>query len=117
MIKKLSTLSTSALLLFSCSTTTVSQLGPQTYTKGNCSVTVYQTRTEAEKLGKITEACIVTGSSAFSFDHSPEGAIKNNIKGVCNCGASKAYIESRHTNSDIGFKGLSHVTLIGFNVK
>lgn len=117
MIKKLIPIALTASIFLSCSTTTVTQIGPETYTKGNCTVTVYQTRAEAEKLGKIIEACVVSGSSVPGFDHSPEGAIKKNIKGVCGCGATKAYVESRHTDNDMGFKGASHVTMVGFNVK
>jgi hypothetical protein len=56
----------------------------------------------------------VEGSSAFSFDHSIEGAIKNNISKVCGCGVSKAYVDSAHTQAHMGIKGVSHVRLVGF---
>ena len=60
------------------------------------------------------EVCVVEGSSAFSFDHSIEGAIKNNIDKICMCGVAKAYIESTHTESQMGIKGISYVNLVGF---
>jgi len=87
------------------------------YSVGACEVKVYQTKSKALEAGNITEVCIVSGSSAFSFDHSIEGAIKKNIKEVCKCGVTNAYIESRHTQSEMGLKGVSHVTLVGFRYK
>ncbi|MBI1920303.1 MAG: hypothetical protein HYS23_04385 [Geobacter sp.] len=98
-----------------CSTAYVQMVDRVThYSVGPCEVDVYQTKAKALEAGNITEMCIVSGSSAFSFDHSIEGAIKNNIKKVCDCGVTNAYIESRHTQSEMGIKGVSHVTLVGF---
>jgi len=85
-----------------------------TYKSGNCEVKVYQTKTQAIESGMTKEVCVVEGSSAFSFDHSIEGAIKNNIKKVCQCGVTKAYVESAHTESRMGIKGVSYVNLVGF---
>ena len=75
---------------------------------------VFQTRSEAMQNGMVKEICVVEGSSAFSFDHSIEGAVKKNIKEVCSCGVDKAYIKSAHTESQMGIKGVSYVNLVGF---
>jgi hypothetical protein len=88
--------------------------GSSTYKAGSCEVEIYQTKTAALEHGLKTEVCVVEGSSAFSFDHSIEGAVKNNIRKICSCGVSKAYIESAHTESQMGIKGVSYVNLVGF---
>jgi hypothetical protein len=85
-----------------------------TYESGNCEVTVYQTKSQAIENGMTKEVCIVEGSSAFSFDHSIEGAIKNNINKICQCEVKNAYIESAHTESKMGIKGVSYINLVGF---
>ncbi|CAD7730361.1 hypothetical protein LMG31884_44710 [Xanthomonas hydrangeae] len=84
------------------------------YKSGSCEVTIYQTKSQAIEGGLKREVCVVEGSSAFSFNHSIEGAIKNNIKKVCQCGVSRAYVESGHTESQMGVKGVSYINLIGF---
>lgn len=106
---------TVALLLVSCATGSVRMIGGSSnYKSGSCEVQVFQTKSAAIENGLQKEVCVVEGSSAFSFDHSIEGAVKNNIKKVCSCGVSKAYIESAHTESQKGIKGVSYVNLIGF---
>lgn len=103
------------LQLMGCATGSVRMIGEaKAYKSGNCEVEVYQTKTSALGNGIQKEVCIVEGSSAFSFDHSIEGAIRNNIKKICSCGVSKAYIESAHTESQMGIKGVSYVNLVGF---
>ena len=102
-------------LISGCATGSVRMIGQATtYSSGNCEVTVHQTRNQALANGMTRELCIVEGSSAFSFDHSTEGAIKNNIKKLCQCGAKQAYIESAHTESQMGIKGVSYINLVGF---
>lgn len=101
--------------LAGCATGSVRMIGhAATYKSGNCEVTVYQTKSQAIENGMTKEVCLVEGSSAFSFDHSVEGAIKNNIDKVCRCGATQAYIESAHTESKMGIKGVSYINLVGF---
>lgn len=85
-----------------------------TYKSGSCEVRIYQTKSQAVEGGMTREVYIVEGSSAFSFDHSIEGAIKNNIDKVCRCGVSKAYVESGHTESRMGIKGASYINFVGF---
>lgn len=109
----------SAFIVFSylsgCATGSVRMIGhAATYESGNCEVTVYQTKSQAIENGMTKEVCIVEGSSAFSFDHSIEGAIKNNINKICQCGVKNAYIESAHTESKMGIKGASYINLVGF---
>lgn len=100
--------------LGACATTTVERLDDATiYHSGACSVTVYPTETMAQEAGTFQEVCIVTGSSAFSFDHSISGAINKNVSKVCECGADSAYIQSRSTESSLGMRGVSNVTLVG----
>lgn len=106
------------LLELGCSTATVRMVDDiGHYSVGTCKVNVYQTKTKALEAGEITEVCIVSGTSAFSWDHSIEGAIRKNIEKICECGVTNAYIESRHTQSEMGIKGVSHVTLVGFRYK
>ncbi len=101
--------------LSGCATGSVRMIGDVvTYKNGSCEVKVYQTKTQAIASGMTKEVCVVEGSSAFNFDHSIEGAIKNNIKKICECGVTKAYIQSAHTESHMGIKGVSYVVLIGF---
>jgi len=88
--------------------------GSSVYASGNCEVEVFQTKSAAIEAGLQKEVCVVEGSSAFSFDHSIEGAVKNNVKKICSCGVRKAYIESAHTESQMGIKGVSYVNLVGF---
>ncbi len=101
--------------LSGCATGSVRMIGNSTiYKSGSCEVTVYQTKNQAIESGMTKEICVVEGSSAFSFDHSTEGAIKNNINKICQCGVKNAYIESAHTESQMGLKGISYINLIGF---
>lgn len=101
--------------LSGCATGSVRMIGnASTYKSGSCEVTVYQTKNQAIENGMTREVCIVEGSSAFSFDHSTEGAIKNNINKICDCGVKNAYIESAHTESQMGIKGISYINLVGF---
>lgn len=98
-----------------CATGSVRMVGDAaTYQSGSCAVTVYQTKDQAVENGMKKEICVVDGSSAFSFDHSINGAIKNNISKICKCGVTKAYVSAAHTESEMGIKGLSYVNLIGF---
>lgn len=108
----------SAFIVFSylsgCATGSVRMIGhAATYKSGSCEVMVYQTKSQAIENGMTKEICIVEGSSAFSFDHSIEGAIKNNINKICQCGVKNAYIESAHTESQMGMKGISYINLVG----
>ena len=101
--------------LSGCATGSVRMIGhAATYKSGSCEVNVYQTKSQAIENGMTKEVCIVEGSSAFSFDHSIEGAIKNNIDKICQCGVTKAYVESAHTESEMGIKGVSYINLVGF---
>lgn len=101
--------------LSGCATGSVRMIGnATTYKSGSCEVRVYQTKNQAMKDGMTKEICIVEGSSAFGFDHSTEGAIKNNINKICQCGVESAYIESVHTESKMGVKGISYINLVGF---
>ncbi|WP_156167963.1 hypothetical protein [Vogesella sp. EB] len=101
--------------LSGCATGSVRMIGnAATYKSGSCEVTVYQTKNQAIENGMTKEICIVEGSSAFSFDHSTEGAIKNNISKLCQCGVKSAYIESAHIESQMGMKEISYINLVGF---
>jgi hypothetical protein len=68
-----------------------------TINKGSCSVTVYQTKMEAEKHDPIIEKCVIEGTSspAYNFKHTPETAIKNHADKACECGVDNAYVLSR----------------------
>lgn len=105
-----------ALSITSCATGSVTMMSaePTPYRAGSCVVDVYQSRAYAEEAGLSRELCKVEGSSAFSFDHSVEGAIKKQLPKLCECGASKAYMVSGHTQSEMGIKGVSYINLIGF---
>lgn len=78
---------------------------------------VFYSKSATEELGPIQEVCTVEGSSVMSFDHSLDGAIKKNLPALCKCNVDMAYIQSHHRQSDMGFKGLTHVTLVGFRLK
>ena len=101
--------------LLGCATGSIRMIGDvATYKSGSCEVKVYPTKEKAIESGMVKEVCIVEGSSAFSFDHSIDGAIKNNISKICKCGVNKAYVSSAHTESHMGIKGVSYVNLVGF---
>jgi len=105
----------SVALVSACATGSVRMLGSaNTYKSGSCEITVYQTKDLAVQSGMTREVCVVEGSSAFSFDHSIDGAIKNNIEKVCKCGVAKAYLSAAHTESQMGIKGVSYVNIVGF---
>lgn len=91
--------------------------GKNTYTKGSCTVEVYNSMEYAQEFGTVAKVCTVSGSSARSFDHSVNGAIKKNIKKICGCGASKAYIVSTSQENDLGMKGVTNITLVGFRYR
>ena len=103
------------LFLVGCATGSIRMIGDcTTYKNGNCEVIVYQTKSKALASGIKKEVCVVEGSSAFSFNHTIEGAIKNNIAKICACGVTNAYVLSAHTESHMGIKGVSYVNLVGF---
>lgn len=104
--------------LTGCSTSTTTYTNQiETFSKGNCTIQVFYSKTLADEAGATQEVCRVEGSSAFSFDHSLRGAIKNNLKALCECGVDMAYLSNHHTVSDMGFKGITHVNLVGFKFK
>ena len=101
--------------LSACATGSVRMLeGAVSYKSGDCEVLVYPSKDQAIENGMTKEVCMVEGSSAFSWDHSIDGAIKNNIGKVCSCGVTKAYLVSAHTDSEMGIRGVSYVNLVGF---
>lgn len=105
-------------LLLGCASTSVEMVdGSKVFTSGSCQVEIYQTKDAAEEIGPFREVCVVHGSSAFSFNHSIDGAIKKSLPKLCGCGVEMAYIQSRHRDVDMGLKGLSHVTLVGIKIK
>jgi len=65
-----------------CATGSVRMIGDvSTYKSDDCEVAVYQTKNQAIESGMVKEVCVVEGSSAFSFDHSIEGADLPHPKG------------------------------------
>lgn len=104
--------------LISCSSSTTRYTNQiNTFKKGSCSVQIFYSKSTAEDAGPIQEVCTVEGSTAFSFDHSLEGAVKKNLPALCACGVDMAYIATHHTQSDMGLKGVTHVNLVGFKLK
>jgi hypothetical protein len=104
--------------LHSCSSSTVYMADKaQTFEKGDCSIQVFYSKQAVDDLGPVREVCVVEGSSAASFDHSQDGAIRKNLSALCKCGVDMAYVSSSHRDNDMGFKGISYVTLIGFKLK
>lgn len=106
-------------VLCACSSTPTVYMADkvQTFQKGNCSIQVFYSKQAVDELGPIREVCVVEGTSAASFDHSQDGAIKKNLSALCNCGVDMAYVKSSHRDSDLGFKGASHVSLVGFRLE
>lgn len=103
------------LMLAGCAGPTTRMVGDtEVLRDGSCHVTVYQTKSAAVEAGLKREICVVEGTSQFSFDHTIQGAIRKNIKGICGCGANKAYVASAHSESQLGVRNLSHVSLVGF---
>lgn len=106
------------LLICGCARSTVYMADKvETFTSGNCSVQVFYSQRTVQELGATREVCTVEGSSAASFDHSLEGAIKKNLKALCNCGVDMAYIKSQQREAEWGFQGVSYVTLVGFKLQ
>lgn len=114
-LRKIILMSLVFFLLAGCATGSIRMIGANsTYTSGSCEVKLFQSKDQAIANGMTKEICVIEGSSAYSFDHSIEGAIKNNIDKVCKCGVTKAYVASAHTESHMGIKGVSYVNLVGF---
>ena len=106
-----------ALSLSACSTSTIRYTNQiETFNHGNCSIQVFYSKSTALEAGPIKEICTVEGSSAMSFDHSLEGAIKKNVPALCKCGVEMAYISSHHTGSELGMRSVSYVNLVGFKL-
>lgn len=78
----------------------------------SCNVRIFQTRSQAEKIGDIEEVCIVNGTSSGSFSHTVQTAISKHKSKVCRCGTDMAYIESRRESG----LDVATVTLIGFRI-
>lgn len=89
---------------------TITEAGRAPIPESQCDVTVYQTLNAAEKNGEILELCAFTGTSAPSFNHTVETAIKQHKDDACECGADNVYVESR---SPMKF-GPASVSLVGF---
>lgn len=102
------------LVLSGCTGTQVSTGPSQIFDGGSCDLRVFQTKGMALEQGLIKEVCVVKGSSAFSFNHTERGAIKKVKNKVCACGVEYAYIQSSTRESDMGFSGVSYITLVGF---
>jgi hypothetical protein len=104
-----------SVFLIGCATGSMRMIGDVAlYKNGGCEAVVYQTRSQAIEDGIVKEVCLIGGRSASSFDHSIEGAIKNNMDKVCQCGVTKAYVASAHTEFEMSTKGVSYVNLVGF---
>jgi len=81
------------------------------YGKG-CAVTVYQTETDAGKGGEIVELFVIKGTSAPSFNHKVENAIRKHAKKACECGADKVYVQSSKPWEIFG--DAAFVTMVAF---
>ena len=84
--------------------------------KGDCPVTVYQTKDAAEKRGDIVELCVIEGTSSASgaiLYHRPEDAIRKHARKACECGADSVYIESQAMSG----MSLASVTMVAFKYK
>jgi hypothetical protein len=81
------------------------------YGKG-CTVTVYQTEVDAEKGGEIVELFVIKGTSAPSFNHKVENAIRKHAKKACECDADKVYVQSSKPWEFIG--DAAFVTMVAF---
>jgi hypothetical protein len=78
--------------------------------ESQCTVQLYPSRESATGEGPIEELCIAAGTSSGSFRHTVDVAIRKHKDDVCECGATKAYIQSASAPS----MGAATVTLIGF---
>jgi len=101
-------------VLVGCTRTDVSPANNQVFDGGRCDLRVFQTKGMALDKGPIKEVCVVKGNNAFTWDFSEAGAIKKIKKKVCGCGVENAYIQSSMQESDMGFRGVFYVTLVGF---
>jgi hypothetical protein len=87
----------------------------QTYVvdKGDCPVTVYQSKNAAEKIGEIEELCVIEGTSSASgaiLYHRPEDAIRKHARKACECGADSFYIRSQAMSG----MALASATMVAF---
>jgi hypothetical protein len=102
-------------LLAGCATGTVRMVGDtKTYENGSCKITVFQTEAEAKEFGIQREVCVVEGNSIPSFDHSLDTAIEKSMRRLCSCGVDTAFIRSSHQAAELGIRGATFVTLVGF---
>lgn len=85
-----------SLLMTGCSAVTPIPTEPNVIDYGDgCKVTVYQTEADALKRGPIVEMCVIEGTSAWSYNHTPETAIRKHAKKACECGADKIFVQAR----------------------
>lgn len=98
-------------ILGGCVTSSVHMLTDETkvYEAEGCRVEVYASQAIAAEAGMAEEVCRVEGSSMFSVNHGVETAIRRSALKVCECGASKAYVETAYRHD-----GPSKATLVGF---
>lgn len=80
--------------------------GPVFALPGNCAITLFSSKAEAERFGEVEELCLVSGTSAFS-------AIEKNQLQICNCGADKVFIQQQKSSSAVS----SPVNVVGFRYK
>lgn len=106
-------------VLAGCASTSVTDISKSIPPGSNdlCQITVFHTLNKALERGEITEICVVNADTAFSFNHSINGAIKKAKKKMCSCGVGYAYIQSQSTQTGMGMKGTSKVTLVGYRYK
>lgn len=102
-----------SLAVSACATVTPINQVQQDQGGGACRITVYQTKSQAEKVGPIDELCIITGTSAFSFSHTVQTAIDKHKHEACGCGAQAVYISDRRES---GLE-VATVTMVGFRFR
>ena len=112
LVHRLIGLAAAAVALVACASS-VQTLVSAPAIAGTCEVAVYQTRAIALERGPIEELCVVSGSSSGSFRHDIATAINKQKDGICACGATSAYVESR---SDTGLS-VATATLVGFRYR
>lgn len=78
----------------------------------SCNARIWQTYQSAIEQGPISELCVITGQSSFTFSHTVATAIEQNKARICACGAREAYIQSR--GEITAFSGPATVTLVAF---
>lgn len=108
---RLAIIGAAALALGGCVTSSVHMLTEDTkiYESEGCRVEVFASQALATKAGMTEEVCRVEGSSMFSLDHGVDVAVRRSALKVCECGASKAYVETAYRH-----EGPSKATLVGF---